>query len=183
MFIITDRQKAIAILKDFAGPLGPFESLDEQIERREVWASTADNQVIDAFLDILVHPPDQNEICPITQDSLEAELSELLVLIGQHNPSDVLEKIAPYLANEQARPTVIEVIGGLRLEAGISWLKPLIENKNLTEDELIRLACALGEIGGKEALDLLQQLRASSSEIMTDLQKEIDIAIELLINL
>lgn len=172
------RQQMIAILVDFAGPLGPFESLDERLDRRDQWVTTADNTVIDALLNVLVYPPDESEIYPVTREGFELHLSELLVLLGRHDSSYTLEKIGPYLSNELARPTVIEVIGGLGSQQGISWIKPLLNEENLTEDELVRLACALGEIGGAEAHRLLKQMRASSSTEMKDLHREINIALQ-----
>jgi hypothetical protein len=127
--MMLNRQQAIAILMDFAGPLGPFESPDERLERQEAFASSADHQVIDSFLNILVDFPTQNEIHPIDQENFEIVLSELLVQVGKYNPTYLLEKIVPYLSNKQSRPTVIEVIGGLRLEEELAGLNHLYKIK------------------------------------------------------
>jgi hypothetical protein len=172
------REQTIAALANWAGSLGPFESLDEQLVRRDAWIAAAGPALIDTLLDILAQPPNEDEVRPATQENLAIELSDVLALVALRDPLVALQKLGPYLANAQARPTIIEVIGSLGLPQGISLLKPLVYDKALTEDVLVRVAGALGEIGGDQACSILREMRHSHSHNMVMLQREIDIALQ-----
>jgi len=172
------RQQAIAALADFAGPLGPFESLEELLKRKEEWIVTSGRELADALLDILIHPLDDNELRSATRENFEGELSEVLQLLGKRDPLPFLQTIGPYLTNPHARPTIIEVVGALGAQEGIDWLEPLLSDERLTSDELIRLACALGEIGGDRARALLEHMRHSYPGETEALQREIDVALQ-----
>ena len=171
------RSQLIRKLADFAGPLGPFETIETRAKQRNQWLITADEMLLDALLDILIHPPDPEEFRPATGEDIDVELTEIFILLGQHNPFDLLQRIGPLLKNKQARATIIEVIGALKQREGITWLKLLLDEKSLSEDELIRLAVALGETGGIVARLLLKQMRSSTSPD-SDVMKEIVIALQ-----
>jgi hypothetical protein len=172
------REEVIEKLVQFASPLGPFESLDARLRYKEEWITSSGADLVDMLLDLLTHPPALTDIRPATSEGFEFENSQLLALLGHHDPVGLLEKIGPLLTNNQARPTAIEVIGALQAQEGIRWLVPLVGNVNLTEDELIRLAAALGEIAGPDARLLLEQMRSLTSVEMVDVLREIDIALQ-----
>jgi hypothetical protein len=172
------RQQIISDVSYFASPLGPFNSLDVLLGRRDAWVASMDNQALDGLLDVLVHPPSEAEIGRVTLEDFEGEVSEILSLLGQRDPLHLLEKVGPFLQDWQARPTIIEVIGSLRRQEGIRWLTPLFQVGDMTNDELIRLAGALGEIGGADARSLLEKMRISHPNAPSDLQREIDVALQ-----
>lgn len=174
------REEVIGKLAQLAGPLGPFETPETRQQEQETWFNhlqIALPELIEHLLDALIHPPEAMEIHPAGHEDFEFELSGLLTLLGQRDPGAMLERIGPLLANKEARPAVIEIIGGLQTEEGIRWLAPFVYATQLTEDELIRLACALGEIGGASAKLLLEQMQQSVPAEMTDVFDEIDIAL------
>src|SRR5262249_30790576 len=156
---------------------GPFQSLEEQLSRKEEWIATSGRELADALLDVLLHPPDDNELRSATRENFVGELSEVLVLLGKRSPLHFLQTIGPYLANSHARPTIIEVVGALGAPEGLDWLEPLLDDADLTNDELLRLAGAIGEIGGDRARTLLERMRHHSYPGETGvLQHEIDVA-------
>jgi hypothetical protein len=53
-----------------------------------------------------------------------------------------------------------------------------MQGRRLGEDDLVRLAGALGEIGGDEACRLLAQLRQAVTPAQRELRREIDIAVQ-----
>jgi len=165
-------------LAGFSSPLGPLESLEERIRRRDAWIAAAGSGIVGSLLEILIHPPDVSDIRPTTRDDFELEVAEVLMLVGQRDPPSFLQSVGPLIANNQARPTLIEVIGALRRQEGIYWLRIILDSIELTEDELTRLACAFGEIGGSEARMLLERMRASVSDEIKSVHREIDIALE-----
>ena len=165
-------------LVGFSGPLGPLESLEERIRRREEWIAATESDIVGLLLEILIHPPNVAELRPATRDDFEQEITEVLTLLGQRDTSSFLQRVGPLLVNDQARSTLIEVTGALRRQEGIYWLRTLLDSVELTEDELIRLASALGEIGGLEARMLLERMRLSVSSEMKGVHREIDIALQ-----
>lgn len=169
--------KLIQQLAGFSGPLGPLESLEERIRRRDEWVAAAESDIVGLLLEILIYPPDVAEIRPATREDFELEITEVLTILGQRDPSSFLERVGPLLVNDQSRSTLIEVTGALRRQEGIYWLKTLLDSVELTEDELIRLACALGEIRGLEARMLLERMQSSVSSEMKGVHREIDIAL------
>lgn len=164
-------------LVGFSGPLGPLESLEERIRRRDKWVAAMENDIVDLLLEVLIHPPDVAELRPATREDFEIEITEVLTLLGQRDPYSFLHRVGPLLVNDQARSTLIEVIGALQQHEGIYWLRPLLDVE-LNEEELIRLACALGEIRGLEARMLLERMRSSVSSEMKGVHREIDIALQ-----
>lgn len=69
-------------------------------------------------------------------------------------------------------------IGGLRHPDSVAILEPLFKNVQLNDDEIIRLACAFGEIGGLRALELLHRIKELYSDRSPEVLREIEIGIE-----
>jgi hypothetical protein len=172
------RTEALHAILDFAGPLGPFQEPDEQEQREEAWAASADADAVGQILDLIIHPPSERELRRVAPEAFEFEVSRVLTMIGARAPSSFLAVVGPLLNDMHARRTIIEVIGSLELEEGLSWLRPLVEDRGLAEEEAIRLACALGEIGGAAATALLDQLEAATPAERTPVLDEISIARE-----
>lgn len=165
-------------LAGFSGPLGPLESIEARAKRRDEWVATMEMDIVELLLEILMHPPDVAELRPATREDFESEITDVLIILGQRNPLGFLKRAGTLLVNDQARPILIEVIGALRRQEGVYWLRTLFDSAGLTEDELIRLACALGEIRGLEASMLLERMRSSISSEMKGVHREIDIALQ-----
>jgi hypothetical protein len=165
-------------LASLSGPLGPLESLEGRIKRRDELVAAMESDIVGLLLEVLMHPPDVAALRPATRGDFELEIADVLTLIGQRDPSEFLKRVGPLLVNDQARPILIEVTGALRRQEGVYWLRTLFDSVQLTEDELIRLACALGEIRGIEASTLLERIRSSVSSEMTGVHREIDIALQ-----
>lgn len=156
------RTEAFHAILELAGPLGPFQEPAERDLREEAWAASADSDAVEQILDLVVHPPLVGELHGIAPEAFEYEVSRVLTMIGSRAGSSFFARVGPLLAAAPARPTIIEVIGSLGFEEGLSWLGPLIEDRRLTEEEALRLACSLGEIGGAQALTLLDRLEATT---------------------
>jgi hypothetical protein len=172
-----ERERLIATLADFAGPLGPFQTCEELERRRQVWLDQLDDRETETLLSLLTDPPRPAEYRPASWEEFELDVTDSLIALGQRDPLQFMKLLGPLLENGRARPAIIEVIGALGLHEGIYWLKPLVSNPQLTTDELVRLACSLGEIGGPEARSLLKQMRALPGAANPELQREIEIAL------
>ena len=178
-----NRAQLIELLADLAGPLGPFLEVHEREQARSAWLAELDAKMLEMLLDILIHPPDPIEYRPATWDQFEMELADAVSAAGKQNPHQLLESIGPLLdlaTPREVRPTIISLIGALGLREGVQWLKPIVENQQLTVDENLRLACSLGEIGGADARALLERMKQSPNAANDEVRREIEIALEAL---
>jgi hypothetical protein len=174
------RREVLSTVLDFLGPLGPFESADERTSREESWARAAGPSTVNDLLDLVIHPPQPSELERAAPAEFEYALSRFLSLIGARNTADFLGRIGPLIGVPAARPTLIEVIGALGAQEGFAWIAPLVEASELSEEEEIRLAGAIAEIGGPQARTLLEQLRARTPSAHRRAMEEIDIASQFL---
>lgn len=172
------RTEALQAITEFAGPLGPFQEPDERDRREEAWAAGAEADAVEQILDLVIHPPPASELRGIAPEDFEYELSRVLTMIGSRAPSTFLARVSTLLDDTNARRTIIEVIGSLGLEEGLSWLGPLTEDRGLAQEDAIRLACALGEIGGATASTWLDRLQAATPVDRTRVLEEIEVAKE-----
>jgi len=98
--------------------------------------------------------------------------------VGRRDDDATLARVAPLLDVAQARPVLIDVIGGLRSQAGLPLLERVMREPVLSEDETVRLACALGEVSGEGARELLIVLRGRFTDPPAAVAQEIDIALQ-----
>lgn len=172
-----DRAHAIATLADHAGPLGPFRDLDEYEAARHAWLSRLTPMDLDVLLGLLTERPAAPERGNTTWEAFELELTHAIVAACRADPDGALAELGPLLAHAGARPAVIDAIGTLELVRGLEWLAPLVDDTTMDDDTQIRLADALGDIGGPAALRMLERLRARATGSAA-LRDEIDIAID-----
>ena len=170
------RTEALRAIADFTGPVGPFQDPDERDRREEAWA--ADVGAVEQILDLVIRPPTASELGRLAAEDFEYEISRILTMIGARAPAAFIARVGPLLNDASARRTIIEVIGSLGLEEGLPWLNSLIEDRGLSEDDAVRLACALGEIGGRAARELLDRLEGATHPVRTRVLDEIGIARE-----
>lgn len=156
----TTRAEIIEMLCQFAGPLGPFLSMEEREAQRSAWHASLPPESLNTLLDIAGTPPPPLAIPASSRDFFEFELMGALEAVGRRNPSAFAQRITPLMSNPQARPVLIDALGGQGTPA-LATIKALLAIPNLTDDELIRTAGALAEIGGAEAAMLLECMRKS----------------------
>jgi hypothetical protein len=168
----------LAVLADFAGPLGPFESPEEQDARKQQWMDTVEMSAVEQLLAVVQRSRRPPELERLDENDVEFELTELLVGVGRRDDDATLARVAPLLDVAQARPVLIDVIGGLRSQAGLPLLERVMREPVLSEDETVRLACALGEVSGEGARELLIVLRGRFTDPPAAVAQEIDIALQ-----
>jgi len=174
-----DRDDIVEILKDMAGPLGPFssiENMEDLIKLRTNKYGILDRNSIDILIDIIKNPPCEQELGQISSEDFEFELVEMLTIIGRRDVTSFLKKVEELLYLEQTRPLIIYVLGGLCHEESISLLEQLLP-KDLSENEAIRLANALSENGGIKAKEILERMKVKYSKSSLKVLKEIDICL------
>ena len=171
------RKEVVDILINLSGPLGPFQKMDgmeDFIKMHTDMYDRMDDSAFDILVDILLNPP---EIGRIEPEEFEYELKEAITAIGRRDTLNCLKKVERLLHVEHVRPVIIDVIGGLHCKEGIFLLEPLLELKHLSDDEIVNLVCAFGEIGGLESFEILEKMKVKFSDRSPDVLKEIEIGI------
>jgi HEAT repeat protein len=171
----TNKNDIIEILKDIAGPLGPTRSIEDMEDLIKL--RTDRYSTIDILVDIILNPPDQKELGKIPFEDFEFELVEILTIIDVKDVIKFLKKAKELLYIEQARPLIIDVLGGIHHEESLLILELLLE-ENLSENEAIRLADTISENGGIKAKEILQKMKVKYSDKSPDVLQEIDICLE-----
>jgi HEAT repeat protein len=175
----VNRQDILDILKDMAGPLGPFVSIDgaeDIVKLRTGKYSIVNMGYIETLLDILINPPEEEELEQISKDDFEFELVEMLTFVGRSDVTNFIKRVEKLLYLNQARPIIIDVLGNLRHKNSIVLLEQMLE-EDLSEDEKIRLADALSDIGGLRAKEILEKMRLNYSDFSIEVLHEIDICL------
>lgn len=172
-----NRKDIIDTLLDFAGPLGPFRSFEDEENARKLWHNSLDLSSIDILTDIILNPPEEKELAPVTTVFFESEIIEALTSVGRKNKTDFLKEAENLIHLEKARPIVIDVIGSLRSEKGIELLEQILQKQILSDDEVIRLASSFSEIGGVKSQKVLKQMKLFYSDRSQKVLNELESAL------
>lgn len=172
------RQQTLARILGLFEPLGPLGDADERDKRHENWVIAAGTPLLDDLLGLIANPPERNALGRVPPGDFEYAISHTLSLIGAKDPARFLARVGPLLQIPELRPTLIEVIGTLGSSEGLALISPLIEQPALSEEEAVRLACAIGEIGGPTADGLLDALASHTPRDRRRVLEEIEIAQE-----
>lgn len=172
------RQLVIESLLRMLRPLGPTGDPDQREEEEVAWATRAasDPVLMVALFDLVRNPATSDERGRVAEPTFQSQLAHVLAFIGARASTTVLNEIGPLTQDSRSRATAIEVIGAIGDPAGLHWLQPLINVRDLSDDEAGWLACALGDIGTPEAATLLERLWAQTPPDRVSVHREIEIA-------
>ncbi|GAB3170322.1 hypothetical protein GCM10027059_36560 [Myceligenerans halotolerans] len=164
---MTGPDGLIDALTDLAGPLGPFTTPEQRRADEERFLARLNPTHLDDLLDIVSDPGPRTTETPALVELLE----EAVTAAGRRAPERVLERVVPMLTDPARRPFAIDVLGSLRDEGAIASLDRLVHTVALTDDELERVACSLGDIGGPAAGEVLSRMRtlALSPSVTTEI--------------
>ena len=174
----TPRDEIIQTLDALAAPLGPLTSLDERLERQDRWVDEGGVELLEALLGVVASPPPEEQLQYASLDDWNTLLVEVAGALGKRHPDVALQRLLPLLEDDRARGAAIDILGSVGDARAVSRLGQLMQGRRLHEDELVRLASALGEIGGDEACQLLAQLRHATTPAQQELRREIEIAVQ-----
>jgi HEAT repeat protein len=174
----TPRDEIIQTLDALAAPLGPVTSLDERMERQDRWVNEGGVELLEALLGVVASPPPEEQLEYASLDDWNTLLVEVAGALGKRHPDVTLQRLLPLLDHDHARAAAIDILGSVGDARAVPRLGQLMQGGRLGEDDLVRLAGALGEIGGDEACRLLAQLRRAATPAQQALRREIDIAVQ-----
>jgi hypothetical protein len=173
---MLSREELIDILAHLAAPLTPFtlEGAPEDDALFIDWIEQRSHEqferildaAVDAFIDVVTHPPMPAEYVPPARDadSWRAELLGLAEMYGR-TPHErrILQGFEPALRHSGARLLIIESLGRMRSSFALARLRELAES-GLTREERVFLIGAIADSGGAEARALLKTLRERFTE-------------------
>ncbi|MEJ8303816.1 HEAT repeat domain-containing protein [Saccharibacillus sacchari] len=172
------REEIEAALKDLCDGLSPFQKMDSFEDfvkmHTDVYDTFGDGS-FDILLDILLFPP---RLGRIDAEDFKYVLADALAAIGKRNTRYALDKIRTLIDIKRIRPVLINAIGGLGSKDGLPILEPLLQLDGLSENDLMELACAFGDIGGKKAIESLETMKRNFGDHSPDLLKAIENELE-----
>jgi HEAT repeat protein len=172
------RDEIIQTLDALAAPLGPQTNHDERLARQDSWVDEGGVELLEALLSVVASPPPEEQLQYASIDDWNTLLVEVTGALGKRYPEVALQRLLPLIDHDDARPAAIDILGSVGDARAVPRLGQLMQGRGLSEDDLVRLAGALGEIGGDEACRLLAQLRQSVTPTQRDLRREIEIAVQ-----
>jgi HEAT repeat protein len=172
------RAEVIKTIDELAAPLGPQTSFDERLARQDRWVDDGGTELLDALLGVVASPPREEQVRYSSYDDWNTLLVEVTGTLGKKYSELALQRLLPLLDDADVRATVIDILGSVGESRAVPRLGQLMQSHRLGEDDLVHLAGALGEIGGEEACRLLAQLRQTATPAQRDLQREIDVAVQ-----
>lgn len=172
------RDDAIAALDRFAGPLGPMTSPEERLDEQARWVASGGAELLEILVGLVASPPADDRLRHAGVDDWTHVLVEAAGALGHRHPEVALPRLLPVLDDARARGTAIAILGGVGDARAVAPIGQLIRAGALGSDDLVRAACALGEIGGTEACQLLAQLQQSLAPGQGELRQEIEIAVQ-----
>jgi hypothetical protein len=156
------REDVVARVRDLAGPLGPFQSLEEQLRRTDDWLQSMGDDAVDELLGLITTPASADELRGAEDEVFTEVLGELLCRVAKLRPTESVPRLAAHLRNDRARPFVADALGssGSR-EAEREIAVYLKAHPGLTPDELLPLVEAAAELNGPDVAALLDAARDS----------------------
>lgn len=166
------RSELIAVVADYAGPVTPFRTDEDQTRSFEEALAHATEEDLRALLGLLERPPPA-----AAQDGWHDALEQALVLVGAQHRDAATTALTALLHRDPPvhRETAIAALGELGGPEQVSALAAVSED-GLSHAELVALACALGDLGGPHARARLQRMMRSFAHLEA-VKAEIDISL------
>src|SRR5262245_55036184 len=105
-----NRDKVIEALASFAGPLGPFTTLDERLARQDRWVDQSGAELLAVLANVIDSPPESR---PEPPDDWDVLLVEIASRAGNAHTDEAIEHFLPLLDRPHARAIAVDVLGGV----------------------------------------------------------------------
>jgi hypothetical protein len=174
--MVMNRDALLAKLAELAGPLGPLVSVSERRDAQDRWADEGGLALLDTLTDLLLERPLAEVVPAADVDDVEILVVEILARISGRDPDRARSQLQRLLRVPSARGVAIDVLGASGGMPAVGLLASLRRETTLDAATQLRLAGALGEIGGDEACAELRALASTAATDDTELLQEIKIA-------
>jgi hypothetical protein len=157
-----------AKLKDWDLPMGPFGSIEEVYREMEVETHKLGPSAATELAKALVK-------LEVEDDPLLESLDEFLEIYSRHYPDALGEALLVEL-RPTGSPSLVRLLGCTSSTKAVTQLKKVLALNEASDDLLEALAGTLGDLGGAEALELLNSLQKREN-LSKQVQEEINIAL------
>jgi len=157
-----------AKLESWSFPLGPFRSVEEVYREMEEemhhLGSGAATELVEALIEL-----------ETKGDPLLSELDEFMEMYSRHYPDALAEALLSQLCST-GPSSLVGLLGCTGSTKAVTQLKKVLDLNEASDDLLEALAGTLGDLGGSEALEILQFLN-KREHLSKQVQDEINIAV------
>jgi hypothetical protein len=170
------RDELIAIVADFAGPVGPLREPEDQERAFYARLAAATAEDLETLAGLIGSPGEVPG--PDGDESWAHALEEALVTVGARHVALAMDRVTTRLVPGAAgRGIAIAVIGRLRAPASLAALRDLVDDASLTDPEIEELAGAVQQVGGPEAVAVLRTMQERFGD--RPARREIDMCLDL----
>lgn len=155
-------------LNHWSFPHGPFREISEIFQEMEAMSRCMGAEVAPKLVRTLV-------LLDQAMDPLEEALYQFLQVYANFYPKALEEALLQELT-PTGPPTLVEILGHIGSKRALRQLRNVLALDEADDDLLESLACALGELGGIEAKQMLYILR-DKTNLSLSVQNEINIAL------
>jgi hypothetical protein len=149
-------------VRDLAGPLGPFQSFEDQLRQTDDWLQSLGDGAVDELIDLITTQPSAGERGTADDDAFTAVVGELLCRLAGLRPAASVPRLVVYLDSERARSFAADALGSSRSPVAQRELAAyLLAHPYLVPDQALPLVEAVAEVGGPEAAPALRAVRDS----------------------
>ena len=146
-------------LRELAGPLGPFTSMEERDAEQAQWHRALTPADAAVLVDLLYEPVAAADRGPALDWMFTMEIQDALAAIGRRDPPWFCALVGRAFAQRGANESLIAVLGEVGGDAAVELLVELSGRTTLSKDEQMALIGALGTLGGERARARLLGLR------------------------
>jgi len=155
-------------LNEWSFPLGPFRPIQEVFNEMEMEARCMGMKAAPELARILVQLDAEG-------DPLGEDLYQFLQIYAKYY-SHALEEALRKELRPTGPPALVEILGYTGGERAVRHIRQVLDLNQADDELLISVACALGELGGAEAVEMLQDLRGRQ-KLSKEVWHEIEMAL------
>jgi hypothetical protein len=150
-------QAMLEAIRGITGSLGPMGSWEARLAQHEEWEMGLTVADIPTLKDVLLQTPAELEGQGLDAEEVYVVAADALGGLGDRAPAEVLAVFRSLLPQTHLTTVILDGISVWGSAAALDLLAEWMD-QDLREGVTVSLACALGEIGGGRAMEMLREL-------------------------
>jgi hypothetical protein len=146
----------------------------ETIAAYDAWLRAANMSWLPLLLDIVRTPPDVDLPTEHTRELWRGVVAETIANCGKDDPLSFLRVVGPKLIEKEYRKSMVLTIGLLGSRHGLDWFEWLVDQLDLTPEEVRDVLSAIDEISEGYGERLLRKIRDKVAPKEAELSERVD---------